>query len=175
VVLGLGVLDVACAGASGTGGVGQDGVRGAGTECVGNGGGMQDGAEVVDVVLLREALLVLVRCVCCCNALERTVALQYTATHYCTLQQSATPLCRVCLLLQYTATQCSVARHCSTLQHAATSPRQVCLLLQHNATHCSVAPHCSTLQHTETPPCQVCLLLQHTATHCSAATHCRTL
>ena len=73
---------------------------------------MQNGAEVVDVVLLREALLVLVRCVCCCNALQRTVALQYTATH------------------------CSAAIHCNALLHTAAECNASLLGLSVAAIYC---------------------------------------
>jgi len=75
------------------------------------------------------------------------------------------------LLLQHTATRCSIMQHttthCDTLQHTATH----CNTLQHAATRCNIrqhtATHCNTLQHTATH----CNTLQHTATHCNTLQH----
>ena len=121
------------------------------------------------------------------------LASRYTATHYNTLQHTATycnarngsfsgikiHLVSMCNL--HTATHCNTlqhtSRHCNTLQHTATH----CNTLQHTAVHCDTlrhtATHCNTLQHTATQETGLlgskmcitthCYTLQHTATHCN--------
>jgi len=84
-----------------------------------------------------------------------------TATHYSTLQHTATH----CNTMQHAA-----ATHCNTLQHTVhhTATHTLhCNALQHMAAHCNT---CTALQHTTAH----CSTLQHNATHWNTATHCNT-
>jgi len=124
--------------------------------------------------------------------------MQYTATHYITLQHTTTH----CTTLQHTATHCNtlqhIATHCNTLQHTTSHLLHcggLCLSLQDFTKNSNIkawinkgrrlAPSTCTLQHTATY-CSIlqriathCDTLQHTTTHCNTlqhtATHCSTL
>ena len=106
------------------------------------------------------------------NRCVDTLHLQHPATHFHTLQRTATqeaehmPLFTIDVLTHYLqqayhsgTTHCNAlqrtATHCNTLQHTATQYNT----LQHTATRCNT--HCKTLQHTATYCTTIDVLTHH--------------